>query len=228
MQTILVTGASGGIGSAIMEALSALPHIQIIAVDKENRAQTGGGIIFENADISSHQPIEKLRDKTTKQFPKIDWLVASHGFIDTETNLEKERHEDIEATFSINTLSVIYLTQLFLPHFKADGGIIALSSTAGLKGNGRYAAYSASKAAVNNFMQAMARNRPELNFITICPGPTSTPMREKIAGDAATKQNPSAIAQTVLGIVLGKTDYKSGDIIVVRDGQEELVSRLDS
>jgi NAD(P)-dependent dehydrogenase (short-subunit alcohol dehydrogenase family) len=143
-------------------------------------------------------------------------VVCAHGFIDTEQVLEKERTEDIQATFDVNTLSLFWLAQAFLPDLQT--GFLILSSSAGLAPNGRYAAYSASKAAANAFVQAMARNREHLKFIAVAPGPTNTEMRERIAGDAAKMQSPDTITAVVTKIVTGTSEYRSGDIVLVKDG----------
>ncbi len=207
---ILVTGASGGIGSAIVEALQK----RDCHVTRTNR---------NDADMSSYEDIE-LFAKNVTQESKIDWVIYAHGFIAAETDITKQSRESIVSTFDINTLSIIYLTQMLLPRIGA--GIIFISSTAALSPNGRYATYSASKAAVNAFAQALAKNRPTLTCITICPGPTNTAMRKKIASDAALSQSPEAVARTVADIVSGKSNYKSGDIVIVKDGNDSLYREL--
>lgn len=213
MKNILLTGAKGGIGRSIAETLIQ----QGINVEKTDRADT---------DLCSYEDIQKLEKKIAGKGTELDWIVCAHGFIDTETNLEKEHQEDIEFTFQLNIISLVYITKLFLKHLKPGGGVIFLSSTAALSPNGRHAAYSASKAAVNAFSQAMARNRPEFSFLSICPGPTNTPMREKIAGDASSSQDPAAVANIIGDIIAGGTEYASGDIIIVRDGRASKAGNL--
>jgi NAD(P)-dependent dehydrogenase (short-subunit alcohol dehydrogenase family) len=180
----------------------------------------------ETADLASFAEITALEASIAKRNIALDWLVFAHGLIDRETIIEKQRPEDILATFQVNVLSVIHLCQLFLKHLRDGGGIICVSSTAGLEANGRYAAYSASKAAVNNFMQGLARNRPALTVFTICAGPTRTAMLEKIGGDMADAQEVSAVTDVILRLMAGPADSMSGDIIVVRDGQVTLAGRL--
>lgn len=183
-------------------------------------------LIRKTADLSSFTAISDLEKSIAGDHLNLDWLVFAHGFIDSETMLEKQRPENIANTFQVNALSVIHLCQLFLKHLGNGGGIICVSSTAGLEANGRYAAYSASKAAVNNFMQGLARNRPALKFFTICAGPTRTAMLEKIGGDMTGAQDVSAVTDVMLQLVMRPDDYKSGDLIVVRDGQVTLGGRL--
>ena len=188
--------------------------------------EDGERLIRKTADLSSFAEISGLEKSIAGSHLDLDWLVFAHGFIDSETTLEKQRPEDIANTFQVNALSVIHLCQLFLKHLREGGGVISVSSTAGLEANGRYAAYSAAKAALNNFMQGLARNRPALKFFTVCAGPTRTAMLEKIGGDLAGAQDVSAVTDVMLRIIARPADYKSGDIIVVRDGQVTLGGRL--
>ncbi|MDO8517966.1 MAG: SDR family oxidoreductase [bacterium] len=212
MQTILLTGANGGIGSAAKVALEAA-GAKVTGVERKD------------ADLASYSEIKALTEQVAQEAP-LDWLVFAHGFISAETEFEKQKPEEIKATFDLNILSVIYLTQLLLPHLRPGGGVVFISSTAGLHPNGRYAAYSSSKAAVNAFSQALARNRPELSFFSVCPGPTNTPMREKIATDAKTSQSPSAVANLIVELVSGASIYKTGDIIMIRDASVSIAGSI--
>ncbi len=213
MKTILITGANGGIGKAVNEALTADKH----AVNGLTRA---------DADLSDPAAIASLAQRVKKDAPVLDWIIFSHGWIDAETDIEKQAVENVRRTFDTNTLSIVYLSQQLLSSLSSDGGIIAISSTAGVNANGRYAAYSASKAAVNSFMQALARNRPEKKFFAVCPGPTDTAMWGKIGGEIGRAQDPQEVAGLVRSIINGDAEYRSGDIVVVRDGITSIVSRI--
>lgn len=231
MQTVLVTGARGGIGSAVIRTLLAENAYRIIAVtrpeplaDTEILFEGSDRLIHKSFDLSLYSEILKLEASIVEDKLDLDWMIIAHGYIDSEKILENQRSDDILKTFQLNILSVIYLCQLLLRH--VNGGIICVSSTAGLNANGRYAAYSASKAAVNNFMQALARNRPTLSFFTICAGPTRTQMLEKIGGESTAAQDASVVGDLMLQIISQHANYKSGDIIVVRDGRVTLGGRL--
>lgn len=206
---ILVTGAGGGIGSTIVEMLTGLN----CTVETTTQADT---------DLSDPIAVQKLK----KRVGAIDWIVCAHGFIDTETVLEKQTIEAIEKTFSINAVSLFLLAREFLNTIPQGGGVIALSSSAGIAPNGRFAAYSASKAAVNAFVQALACNRQDLHFYAVAPGPTNTAMRERVAHDAAHMQSPDVIATLVCELIVGNPEYKSGDVILVKDGVRSIVSRV--
>src|SRR3989344_7629246 len=206
---VFVTGADGGIGSAAVAAL-------------KERGAHAIGFVRVDADLSSPDEIGRLANRALKEHGRADWAVYAHGFLDAETGLGKQREEDIAATFDINTLSIIYLTRHLLPHLQR--GSIFVSSTAGLSPNGQYAAYSASKAAVNAFAEAIAKTRPDLISIALCPGPTNTAMRRKIDPNAVSAQSPEIVAEAIADIVMGVSPYKNGDTVVVRSGEISLHS----
>jgi len=207
MVSVLVTGSDGGIGSAIVTALK----------------NAGCSVLTTSStdtDLADPTAVHALRER----IGSVDWIVCAHGFIDTETVLEQQTTEAIETTFEVNTLSLFWLAREFLPTL--GKGMVMLSSAAGLSPNGRFAAYSASKSAVNAFTQALARSRPEQKFFAVCPGPTNTAMREKIAGDADKMQSPDVIAAVVSSLLNETTDHKSGDLILVRDGVVSISARV--
>jgi len=204
---VLITGASGGIGEAAARLLESR-GFGVIKVD------------HDDADLSKYIDIERLVARIVQQHGSLDWVVYSHGYIDTETDFAQQKPENIETTVNVNTLSILHLTRLLLPHVR--NGIVFVSSSTAIYPNGRYAVYSASKAAVNAFTQALARNRPERSFIAVCPGRTNTAMRAKIAGDAAESQSPAIVAEVIANIVRGSSPYKNGDVVLVKDGVDSL------
>jgi len=227
----LVTGATGGIGSKLIQILlldSDIEHIYALVkkVD-EHTLSNNKKITFYSTDLTSYSEITALKEKIMQEVSCIDWIVSAHGHIDIETDLEKQTQASILKTFEVNILSIIYMTQVFLKHIKSGGGMIHISSTAGIHANGKYATYSATKAALNNFTQAIARNQKNISSIAVCPGPTNTKMRQKIAGDATEHQDPLVITEIVLKIIHGKSKYVSGDIIVVRNNKESLASGIN-
>lgn len=221
MKTIMITGAAGDIGKAITALLSKEYKIIAVVRNKESAKELSdlSNTTTFVADVASPKDIEKMKKGISE---KIDWIVTAHGYIDPETNLEKEKPENIQKTFDINTLSLLFLGQAF--NSSLGSGAIFISSTAGISANGNFAAYSASKAAVNSITQAFARNRTAQTFISVCPGPTAGKMRASIG--AAGGQDPIEVAKVVKDLIDGKGEYKSGDILSVRDGKTTTASRL--
>ena len=220
MKTILVTGASGGIGQAVVRLLSEQFHIIAVVRDESDSAIFEGlpSVTTHTADVTQPDILQAL---ATEVGP-VDWIVCAHGMIDPQTELEKQTPASIEEIFRVNVISLLYIAQVFLRQL--DTGMLFIGSTQGIAANGRYMAYSASKAGVNSLAQALARNREKQTFISLCPGPTLTSMRERVGASGG--QDPILVAQAVERMLNGAGEYKSGDIISLRDGKEEIISRL--
>ncbi len=237
MKTIAITGASGGIGRAIALLLSK-HNVAIVAVGRDKNeidrlcsdiTSKGGVCSGYAADLGDYSAVEQLAQQI-KERGQIDWLINTIGWINESGAIEDENEQSIIKSFQSNILAVVYLVKFFLPFLRRGGGILTLSSTAGISGNGKHSVYSAAKGAVNTFTQAIARHIAprDLASIAICPGPTNTLMREKIAHDAAKHQSPDVIAKLMLNIVEEKSKYKNGDIVTIKDGVDELFSELTS
>lgn len=232
---ILVIGATGGIGTAIVEQVIHAGFI-VIATDikKTNlvklQKKFGDAIITYQCDLTKPTSFKKFYIFTKTYAHQINWIIHAAGFIDTRELLSKPNDRLIRKTFLINIESIIKITYLFLPIIKKNGGVIMISSTAGIWGNPQYPVYSASKGALNTFTQSLARQIANTGkrSIAICPGPTRTSMRERIAKDSKKHQHPNAIADVIVNIMNSKTVYHNGDIIIIRDGIQTLHSRITS
>lgn len=163
---------------------------------------TGGiGLSIKNLLRDDELVCVARADIETKE--EFDWLICSHGIINEEDMLE---------TFMANTLSNIRLAETI-----KTKNIIFISSTAGIKGNSGYPIYSASKSALNTYCKSIAQ---KVNCYSLCPGPTDTPGWRKLNITDVHPQSPDEVAKSVLHIMEGR--YKSGDVIIIRDGREEL------
>lgn len=223
---MLITGATGGIGKETALML-AKENAVILAVGRNKKRlvslkntiiASGGLCHIYNIDLSQPKKIKNLCQKIKKEFKSIDWIIHSAGYIASSEHITK--------TFNVNLFSFIELVNLFNRNIKR--GAIAISSTAGIWGNQKYPVYSASKGALNVYCQSLARqfSQKKLSSISICPGPTNTPMREKIAHDALSHQSPKIIASVIKKIISGKSNYKNGDIIIARDKKTKIHQRL--
>jgi short-subunit dehydrogenase len=222
MNTIVITGAHGDIGNAILSALRA-PHTRLIGVvrDEATAKEVGQaqGIETVIADLGSYDALLQLPSLLPETF---DWLITAHGYIDPCTNPLQALPQNTQQTFMVNALSQMYLVQLTASQLTR--GMVCISSTAGIHANGKVLAYSASKAAANALMQGLARNIESKTFIALCPGPTLGRMRESIGASGG--QPPELVGEACLKIIEGSYETKSGDIITVKDGALETVARI--
>lgn len=152
--------------------------------------------------LSQHEII-CVAHATIYTVEEFDWMICAHGVIN---------EADVKETFMANVISNIRLAQTIFTK-----NIIFISSTAGIKGNDKYPIYSASKAALNMYCKSIAS---KVNCYALCPGPTDTPMWRNL-GLEGKAQSPVEVAKVVERIMA--EEFKSGDIITVRNGEVNVV-----
>ncbi|PDT20611.1 SDR family NAD(P)-dependent oxidoreductase [Rhizobium hidalgonense] len=207
-QTVLVTGASGGIGAAIVERLSAEGAQPVIHYgrDKE-RAQAllrklGGNGQMVQADLSNPDGAFTLWRDALAAAGRIHAVVNNAG-IRSEISIDAyaaEWRAAWQKEFQVNFFAAADLCKEALVHFKQQGGgrIVNMASRAGQRG---YAAdampYGATKAALINLTKSIARSfgRDGIVAVSIAPGWVRTDMAEEFVArngkDAAVADIPT-------------------------------------
>jgi short-subunit dehydrogenase len=188
-QVAVVTGASSGIGHALALRLASQGcRLGLIARRQQQLIeltttieQAGGVAAWATADIADRQQtVAAIHDVASRLGP-IDLLIANAG-VGAPTSVEPFNVGDIEKMFRVNVLGVVYAIEAVLPQMleRRSGHIAAVSSMAAYKGLPGESGYTASKAAVNTFMEGLrvqVRDRG-IAVTTICPGFVKTPMTE--------------------------------------------------
>jgi NADP-dependent 3-hydroxy acid dehydrogenase YdfG len=184
---VIVTGASSGIGRALAVRLGAGGYcVGLIArrgelLDALAReiAAAGGTAAAAVADVGDRDALRNAVGRIEDRLGPADVMVANAGF-GAPTRLDPLNIEDVERTFRVNLMGVIYSIEAVLPGMLArrKGQLLAVSSLAGDKGLPGESAYCASKAAVNIYMEGMriALRRKGIVVTTVCPGFVETPM----------------------------------------------------
>lgn len=229
---IIVTGACGGMGRATALELAKKGTI-VIAIGKSRKNLTElagtiksrGGICYPFVvNLENYSEIINFTKKIKKEFKSIDWLINCAGLLEDE-----DKAEDFLPVFKVNILAIIYLTQFLTPVLNKNGGIVNISSIAGIWFSPIFPVYSASKAALNAYSKVTAKAfssfPKKLSCFNICPGRTNTPMRQKAASDAHLHQGPEIIARAIKNIVSGKSKFRNGDVIIIQKGRQRLYDR---
>lgn len=162
-QVALVTGATGGLGRAIVETLVA-QGCQVIASDHDAErcialAQAlGPGVQALAADLRDPASIKTMLDKVHTLAAQIDILVCNAGIQGPAGPLGQVSDADWNEVMQVNLRSALQLTASLMPAMaqRGRGSVVLVSSIAGLRGNGGIGLYGLSKAALAQLARNLA------------------------------------------------------------------------
>ncbi|WP_041685669.1 SDR family NAD(P)-dependent oxidoreductase [Renibacterium salmoninarum] len=192
-QTILITGASSGIGTAYAEAFAQRKAnlilvarsgavLRQLATKLEQQHNIQADVV--ELDLSVPGAAQKLKD----QHPKIDGLINNAGF-GTHGFLQDQDPERVNQEIQLNCGALVDLTQTYLPSMLTNkrGFIINIASTAAFQPIPKMAVYGATKAFVLSFTQALwsELQGTGVHALAVCPGATSTEFFNVAGADAA-------------------------------------------
>jgi NAD(P)-dependent dehydrogenase (short-subunit alcohol dehydrogenase family) len=188
-KTVLITGASSGIGKAAAIKIAkagGIPLLVARSLDKLEQTRQeiedlGGTAYVYTADVSDPDSIDDLVGRVLADHPAIDVLVNNAGkSIRRSIELSYERFHDFERTIKINYLGTIKLTMGVLPHMRErKSGLVVNVSSIGVQTNPpRFSAYVASKAALDAWTRVVGSETisDNVHFTTIHMPLVRTPM----------------------------------------------------
>jgi NAD(P)-dependent dehydrogenase (short-subunit alcohol dehydrogenase family) len=184
---VLVTGSSGGIGNAVIDALTAAGAL-IIGAD---RAPKDGQALadFFPLDVTSEQQCAAVVQDVTAKYGRIDVLIHAAGVLGTTPDIMETTTEEFESIMRINstgTFSMVRETAQSMLGSGTAGAIVILSSVAAKEARRNYLPYNASKLAVLHIMWSFAEllGPNGISVNAIAPGPVNTPMWAQFAKDS--------------------------------------------
>ncbi|CAB4861190.1 MAG: SDR family oxidoreductase [Actinobacteria bacterium] len=188
-RTVLITGASSGIGRAAaikIAAAGGVPLLVARSLDKleELKAEieaSGGSAWAYSADLAEIDSVDDLVSRVLADHASVDFLINNAGrSIRRSVALSYDRFHDFERTIQLNYLGTIKLIMGLLPGMRErrSGHIVNVSSIGVQTGPPRFSAYVASKAALDAFTRVVASETisEEVTFTTIHMPLVRTPM----------------------------------------------------
>ena len=179
-RVILVTGAAGGVGSAMAELLHSLGALLALADKSEGvlqKAATSKALGI-TADFRSVAECERVIQQTLERYGKLDALVNCAGvWVEGDSALATE--DEWNFCVDVNLKGTFFLCSKALPALKATrGAIVNMSSDAGIVGNAGAAIYCASKGGVTLFSKALAIELAPfgVRVNALCPSDIMSPM----------------------------------------------------
>ncbi|HWM94973.1 MAG TPA: SDR family oxidoreductase [Thermoanaerobaculia bacterium] len=180
-QVALITGASGGIGSAIARAL-AEEGVRLFLVGRDPDRLTVPGEAFR-ADLTDDAQLHATAARVREVFGGVDILVHSIGLF-RGGPLETSPVEDLDTQYRVNLRVPYLLTQALLPSLiERQGQVVFVNSGAGAHpARGSWGAYSATKHGLRAIADSLRDevNRKGVRVLTIFPGRTATAMQEEV------------------------------------------------
>ena len=210
-KVIIITGASSGIGLACAQHFSNLGANIVLAarsIDKLSEISTTlkSPTLIVACDVSKEADCKKMVDETMTKFGKIDILINNAG-ISMRALFKDVDLAVLKQLMDINFWGTVYCTKYALPFIlKSNGSILAISSIAGYRGLPARTGYSASKHAMQGFMETLRTEhlKDNIHFLTVCPGFTASNIRNtalnqegKMQGESPRDEGDMMTAQEV-------------------------------
>jgi NADP-dependent 3-hydroxy acid dehydrogenase YdfG len=218
MPTALITGAGGGIGSAIATAL-APTHTLLLAGRPSDRldavAERLGATTFP-LDLTDTEEIEA----SCEIVDELDVLVHNAG-VSIPGRVAQSSIEEWRATFDVNVFGAVALTLALLPALRsARGQVVFVNSGTGRTASPNMASYSASKFALRAFADSLREGEPQLRVTSIFPGRTDSAMqRELVAFEGGEYEpdnflRPETVAAAVADAVATPRDGHLHEVVL--------------
>lgn len=179
-KTVWITGASSGIGEALVFALAQCGAKIILSARNEGqlrRVQQQAGLTVANSwvvplDLSDTTSLDAIIQRTLADVGRVDVLINNGGI--SQRSLAHQTELAVSRSiFEVNFFGTIALTKALLPHFIArDGGqIVVVSSLVGKFGTPLRSSYSASKHALHGYFDSLRAELPrQIGVTLVCPG----------------------------------------------------------
>lgn len=198
-KVVVITGGSDGIGKALVElylhkgakvATCARNYQKLYQLQS---AHTGKPLFIHATDVSKEMDCKGFIDAVIKEFGTIDILINNAG-VSMRALVQDVDLDTIRRVMDINFWGTVYCTKFALDHIiKNKGTIVGVSSIAGYRGLPGRSGYSASKYAVNGWLEALRTELLEsgTNVMWVCPGFTSSNIRNAALNSKGESQGES-------------------------------------
>ncbi len=238
-KTVLITGASRGIGFAIAEAFAkeganlslCATHEDAVQEAAGKLAQYGVKIYTQAVNVAHAQDCDSFVANTLKELSGLDVLVNNAGI--TKDNLAvRMSEEDFDAVINVNLKGAFLMSRAALKVMfkKRSGNIVNISSVVGQMGNPGQVNYVASKAGIIGLTKTLAKEFGSRNIRVnaVAPGFVQTAMTDALPQDVKAKALEAVplkrfataqdIANAVLFLASGDAAYITGQVLAVNGG----------
>lgn len=233
---VIVTGASSGIGKALAYEFGRHGNTVVITGrNKQKLQETHEWLVQQKiksmpvvADVSQEKDNEQMVKKVIDEFGRIDVLINNAG-VSMRALFADLQLEVFRKVMDINFMGTVYATKFCLPHImKSKGSIIGISSIVGYRGTPARTAYSASKYAMQGFMEVLRTEvmKEGVHVLVACPGFTESNIRissylgdGSLQGKSPREESKMMSAKIVAQKIFNATIKRKRDLVLTRQGK---------
>ena len=235
----VVSGGGSGIGRATCERFAAEgAKVVVVDVKEEEGNETvkairdaGGESIFAKADVSNSAEVQAVIKAAVDKWAHIDVIVNDAAMM-TFTPILKTADEDWDRVIAVNLRSVFLFCKYGVPHMRAGGSIVNISSVHAHETTKNVVPYASSKGGIEaftrGFSEELAASKIRINCVA--PGAVDTPMLwsnpnvksgvEKVQGSIG---KPEDIAAAICFLASAEARFVTGTTLVVDGGRLDIL-----
>ncbi|MGN8069311.1 SDR family oxidoreductase [Mucilaginibacter sp. 22184] len=234
---VIITGASSGIGKSLAIecakrganiVLAARQYVTLCEIAQDLEKQYNIRALAVQCDVAIEQDCEHLVGQTVTTFGKIDVLINNAG-ISMRALFQDADVEVLKTVMDVNFWGTVYCTKYALPEIlKTQGSVVGVSSIAGYKGLPGRTGYSASKFAMNGFLDSIRVEnlKTGVHVLTACPGFTTSNIRNTALakdgsqqGESSMDENKMMPSEEVARIIADGIENRSRTLIMTGQGK---------
>lgn len=235
-KVVIITGGSSGIGKALAHTFGEAGAKVVITGRNQGNLESASGSLsikgIENlpivADVSREEDNREVVAKTMDKYGHIDVLINNAG-ISMRALFNELDIDIIRKLMDVNFFGTVYATKYALPHIiKAKGSVVGVSSIAGYRGLPARTGYSASKFAMQGFLESLRTEllKEDVHVLVACPGFTESNIRKVALIQDGTPQGASPrdekgmmSAEEVAQHILRAVKKRKRDLVLTRQGK---------
>ena len=218
-KTILVTGASNGIGFEVAKIAASLGH-KVIAISRDiSNLKSIDNIDSYSVDITNEELLENLVKRLIRKNIKLDILINTAGLL-INSPFEKTSMKSFKDVYNVNIFGVVSVIRMCLPIINKSGHVVNISSMGGVQGSSKFSglsAYSSSKGALITLTELLAEEYkntgPSFNVLAL--GAVQTKMLEKAFPGYKSNISAKKMASYILDFSITGHELLNGKLIPV-------------
>ena len=235
-KVVIITGASSGIGEACAREFAlkganvvlAARNIENLTTASEKIKALGVKVLAVRCDVAVKEDCENLINQTITEFGQIDILINNAG-ISMRAIFNDMELDVLEKVMAINFYGTVYCTKYALPYIlKTRGSVVGVSSIAGYVGLPARTGYSASKYAIQGFLDALRTEnlKKGLHVMIACPGFTASNIRNtalsadgSAQGETPRDEGKMMTSEEVANHIVKGVEKKKRTLVLTSEGK---------